>query len=228
MKCSVPLWTQNRYLVQMESHEGPLSGRRAQARRNDPRIRPAARDVFTNDPDAPMSAVAALAGVGISALYRRYASKEDLLRQVARDGLARYLEEAEAAVADKGDPWEAFTAFMGRLLDAQTVAITMNLAGTFAPNEELYAMSVRAAELNDRIVVRTKASGGLRADVVVDDLSLILEQVSTIRLGDASRTRALRRRYLALFLDGLRTTDGEGLPGPAPTPDELAGRWSPS
>ena len=48
-----------------------------------------------------MSAVAARAGVGISALYRRYASKEDLLRQVARDGLARYLEEAEAAVADE-------------------------------------------------------------------------------------------------------------------------------
>ena len=47
-----------------------------------------------------MSAVAARAGVGISALYRRYASKEDLLREVARDGLRRYLDEAEAAVAD--------------------------------------------------------------------------------------------------------------------------------
>ena len=183
--------------------------------------------MFTGDPDAPMSAVAARAGVGISALYRRYASKEDLLRQVARDGLARYLEEAEAAVADDGDAWEAFEAFMTRLLDAQTVAITMNLAGTFTPNEELYAMSVRAAELNEAIVERTKAEGGLRADVEVDDLSLILEQVSTIRLGDAARTRELRRRYLALFLDGLRTTTGEKLPGPAPTPDELAERWSP-
>jgi AcrR family transcriptional regulator len=211
----------------MESHERPLSGRRAQARRNDPRIRQAARDVFTSDPDAPMSAVAARAGVGISALYRRYASKEDLLREVARDGLARYLEEAEAAAADKGGAWEAFAAFMDRLLDAQTVAITMNLAGTFAPDEELYAMSVQAAELNARIVERTKAFGGLRADVEVDDLSLILEQVSTIRLGDAARTRELRRRYLALFLDGLRTTNGEALPGPPPRPEELARRWSP-
>src|SRR5262245_3294223 len=94
-----------------------LSGRRAQARRNDARIREAAREVFTADPDAPMSAVAARAGVGISALYLRYESKEDLLRQVARDGLARYLEEAEAAVADDRDVWTAFTDFMGRLLD---------------------------------------------------------------------------------------------------------------
>src|SRR5262245_31263967 len=127
----------------MES-EPPLSGRRAQARRNDPRIRQAARDVFTNDPDAPMSAVAARAGVGISALYRRYRSKEELLREVARDGLARYLEEAEAAVADEGDPWAAFAMFMSRLLDAQTVAITRSLAGTFAPDAELFAMSGRA------------------------------------------------------------------------------------
>ena len=205
----------------------PLSGRQAQARRNDPRIREAAREDFTADPDAPMSAVAARAGVGISALYRRYASKEDLLREVARDGLARYLEEAEAAVADDRDPWEAFAAFMSRLLDAQTVAITMNLAGTFAPNEELYAMSVRAAELNALIVERTKAEGGLRADVAIDDLSLILEQVSTIRLGDAERTRELRRRYLELFLDGLRADSGDPLTGPPPAPEELASRWIP-
>jgi len=210
-----------------ESRERPLSGRRAQARRNDPRIRQAARDVFTADPDAPMSAVAARAGVGISALYRRYRSKEDLLREVARDGLAQYLEVAEAAVADDGDAWVTFASFMGRLLDAQTVAITMNLAGTFTPDEELFAMSVRAAELNDRIVERTKAEGGLRADVVVDDLSLILEQVSSLRLGDERRTRELRHRYLALALEGLRAGRGASLPGPPPAPDELASRWSP-
>ena len=205
----------------------PLSGRQAQARRNDPRIRKAAREVFTADPDAPMSAVAARAGVGISALYRRYANKEDLLREVARDGLARYLEEAEAAVADDRDPWEAFAALMRRLLDAQTVAITMNLAGTFAPNEELYAMSTRAAELNERIVERTKAAGELRADVVVDDLSLILEQVSSIRLGTERRTRELRQRYLALILEGLRAAAANPLPGPPPEPGELAQRWMP-
>ena len=204
-----------------------LSGRRAQARRNDPRIRQAAREVFTADPDAPMSAVAARAGVGISALYRRYGSKEDLLRQVARDGLQQYLDEAEAAVADDRDPWTAFADFMARLLDAQTVAITMNLAGTFAPNDELIAMSMRAAELNDAIVERTRAGGGLRSDVVVDDLSMILEQVSSLRLGDASRTRELRHRYLRLFLDGLRPDGADPLPGPPPTPDELASRWFP-
>jgi len=61
----------------------------------------------------------------------------------------------------------------------------------------------------------------------VDDLSLILEQVSSIRLGDESRTRELRHRYLALFLDGLRTGGADALPGPPPTPEELGVRWVP-
>jgi AcrR family transcriptional regulator len=210
----------------MDSQER-LSGRRAQARRNDPVIRQAARDVFTAQPDAPMSAVAARAGVGISALYRRYGSKEDLLRQVARDGLQQYLDEAEVAVADDRDPWIAFVAFMERLLDAQTVAITTNLAGMFTPDEELIEMSIRAADLNARILKRAKARGGLRRDVVVDDLSMILEQVSSIRLGGSSRTGQLRRRYLRLFLDGLRADGADKLPGPPPKPEELSSRWSP-
>jgi AcrR family transcriptional regulator len=207
--------------------ERRLSGRRAQALRNDVLIRQAARDVFTADPDAPMSAVARRAHVGISALYRRYVSKEELLRQIARDGLQQYLDEAEAAVADEGDAWAAFAAFMARILDAETEAITINLAGTFEPSPDLYAMAERAADLNERIIARTKADGGLRPDVVVDDLSLILEQVSSIRLGDESRTRELRHRYLALFLDGLRTGGAADLPGPPPTPEELGVRWVP-
>ena len=160
IKCSVPLWRMTAILSSMGSSERPMSGRQAQARRNDPLIREAAREIFTSTPDAPMSAVAARAGVGISALYRRYASKEDLLREIARDGFQQYLDEAEAAVADGRDPWTAFEAFMERLLEAQTVAIAMNLAGTFAPDAELIAMAGRAAEINERIVERTKAGEG--------------------------------------------------------------------
>ena len=70
------------------------------------------------DPGAPIAAVAEHAGVGISALYRRYASKEELLRRLCGDGLKAYLAAAEAALADDGDPWEAFARFMRRVVDA--------------------------------------------------------------------------------------------------------------
>src|ERR687895_1108606 len=95
-----------------------LRGRQAEAARNDEVILEAARAVFIADPGAPVAAVAERAGVGISALYRRYPSKEELLRRLSSDGLRRYLAEAEAALADDGDPWAAFVGFMGRIMDA--------------------------------------------------------------------------------------------------------------
>src|SRR5919107_4104663 len=95
-----------------ETTPTPLSGRRAEAARNDQRILDAAREVFVADPDAPIAAVAKRAGVGIGALYRRYASKEELLRRLCAEGLQRYIAEAEAALADQGDPWAAFADFM--------------------------------------------------------------------------------------------------------------------
>ena len=94
-------------LAAMSTAPTPMSGRRAEAARNDERILDAARAVFVADPAAPIAAVAEQAGVGISALYRRYASKEELLRRLCADGLVAYLAAAEEALADEGDPWEA-------------------------------------------------------------------------------------------------------------------------
>jgi AcrR family transcriptional regulator len=203
----------------------PLSGRRAQAARNDQRILEAARQVFVADPAAPIAAVGDQAGVGMSALYRRYRSKEELLARLAGDGLRRYIAEAEAALADDGDPWAAFAGFMRRIVDADTHALVLRLAGTFTPTKDLYDDAATAHVLNLRLLERTKAAGAVRADLDVNDLSFVFEQVASIRLGDPDRTRQLRHRYLGLLLDGLHTPSPEPLAGPPPTWEEVSGRW---
>jgi AcrR family transcriptional regulator len=212
----------------MDGEQARLSGRRGQAARNDERILAAAREVFIGDPNAPISAVAARADVGISALYRRWPGKEDLLRQLCRDGLRTYLEEADAALANDGDAWEAFATFLGRIVDADVHSLTVRLAGTFTPTAEMFADAARSGELNHQLVARTKAEGGLRDDLTPEDLTLILEQMAAIRpgvFGDQRRTRALRERYLALILDGLRNPTST-LPGPPPSDAELGRRWA--
>ena len=209
----------------MEPRTGPLSGRRAQAARNDQRILDAARQVFVADSAAPIAAVVDQAGVGMSALYRRYPSKEALLARLAGDGLRRYITEAEAALADDGDPWAAFAGFMGRIVDADTHALVLRLAGTFTPTKDLYDDAERAQELSLRLLERTKAAGAVRADLDVNDLSFVFEQVASVRLGDPDRTRQLRQRYLGLLLDGLHTPSPEPLAGPPPTWEEISGRW---
>jgi AcrR family transcriptional regulator len=209
----------------MSATSTPMSGRRAEAARNDQRILEAARAVFVADPGAPIAAVAEHAGVGISALYRRYASKEELLRRLCADGLRAYIPAAEEALADDGDPWEAFARFMRRIVDADTHSLTSRLAGTFTPTEELNRDAAIAQELNERLLERTVAAGALRSDLDVNDLSMVFEQVAAVRLGDKERTSQLRHRYLALLLEAMHGPAAAPLPGPPPTWEEITARW---
>jgi AcrR family transcriptional regulator len=203
----------------------PLSGRRAQAARNDQRILDAARDVFVADPDAPIAAVAERAGVGISALYRRHACKEDLLRTVCADGLERYIAAAEAAVAENGDAWAAFAEFMRRIVHEDTHSLTLRLAGTFEPTDELQLRAEHAQHLNVQLLERAQQEGAVRADLTVDDLTFLFEQLASVRAGDEVRTRQLRHRYLALLLDAVRAQPSGELPGPPPSWQEVSQRW---
>jgi AcrR family transcriptional regulator len=207
----------------MREETTALSGRRGQAARNDEVILAAARDVFLADPKAPVSAVADRAGVGISALYRRYASKDDLLRTLCRDGLTRFVTLAEAAAGEAGS-WAAFTGFLHGVVDADVHALTVKLAGTFTPTPEMRALAVRSHEVTDALVQRAQADGRLRADVVTEDVGLLLEACSAIRVPDPARTTELRRRHLAILLAGL-SSHGAPLPGPAPGAGELSWRW---
>jgi AcrR family transcriptional regulator len=213
-------------MVQEVSRSGSsgLSGRRGQAARNDQLILESARAVFLEDPKAPIAAVAERAGVGISALYRRYPSKDDLLRRLCHDGLRRFIAEAEAA-HDESDPWLALTGFLQRVVDADVHSLTVHLAGTFTPTSEMDDDAGRSGAHLTGLVRRAHAGGHLRRDATAADLVLVLEGCAAIRVPDADRTRQLRRRHLALLLDGLAAGGGTKLPGPAPRADEVNWRW---
>ncbi|GAA1031088.1 hypothetical protein GCM10009557_25270 [Virgisporangium ochraceum] len=190
----------------------------------------AARDVFLDDPKAPVAAVAERAGVGMSALYRRYPGKEDLLRQLCHDGLRRFNAEAESAAAEP-DGWAALTTFLRAVVDADVHSLTVHLAGTFTSTPEMRADAQRSGVLVAELVRRAHESGTLRPDVVAEDVGLLLEGCASIRVPDPERTKQLRRRHLRLLLDGLsagqagRAGREDTLPGPPPSADELNWRW---
>jgi AcrR family transcriptional regulator len=202
-----------------------LSGRRAEAARNHERILDAARDVFLADPEAPISAVAVRAGVGISALYRRYPSKEDLLRALAADGLTRYIADLEAALASDADPWTAYVECLGRIVDGRSQALAQRLAGTFTPTPELTALAERAGHLAETLFRRVRRAGELREDVTEADVVLLLEMLTLVELPAPNGGAALRRRYLALLLEALRWPGRVTLPGPPARQADLVARW---
>jgi len=73
-----------------------------------------------------------------------------------------------------------------------------------------------------------KVKDVLRPGVDVHDVSLVFEVVAAVKTSDQQRTQQLRRRYLAVILDGLRATERGALPGPPPTWQDVSERWMPA
>jgi AcrR family transcriptional regulator len=195
-------------------------GRGEQAVRNNEAILVAAREIFLADPRAPVAAVAERAKVGIGALYRRYPSKEALLRTICHDGLRTFIAEAERAALETDD-WAAFATFLHGVVDADVHSLTVHLAGTFTPTEQMILDAEQANELAGKLIERARPH--LRAGVGPADVTLVLEMCAAARIPDTARTREIRHRCLTILLDGLRA-DGP-LPGPPPTAAELNWRW---
>lgn len=209
----------------MTSEPARLPGRQAEALRNDTAILAAARRVFIREPAAPVSAVAAEAGVGISALYKRYPGKEDLLRTLCIEGLERFCEIARGAI-EEDDPWQGLVSFVTGIVEADVHSLTVKLAGTFTPTPAMHQLATDSGDLARQVFDRAQEAGSVRSGAVVNDLVMVFEQLSAVRLGDDQRTLALRRRYLMLHLSALHSGGGE-LAGEPPTDAELGERWQP-
>ena len=210
----------------MASNPARPRGRQAQAAHNDELILQAAREVFLADPAAPISAVAERAGVGIGALYHRYAGKEDLLRTLCRNGQQVYLAEVQRALSSGGDPWEAFTGFLRRIVAANTHGLTVRLAGTFEPTAEQMAMAEQMRTLGTELFERARATGQLRPDVTWLDVEYLLELLAGVKLGHPGRTAELRQRHLTVIIDGLHASQPTPLPADPPSWREQVERWS--
>ncbi|TGO04985.1 TetR/AcrR family transcriptional regulator [Serinibacter arcticus] len=190
-------------------------GRHREAAENDIRILEAARAVFTDDPDAPISAVGARAGVGKSALYRRYASKEVLLQAVGEEVTETYVSRIERSHLDLDDGVAPRIVLAGFLADAAstgTHTMALAISGRFDPSPRDRRRSAEGWEAGERLVSRLQDAGALRAEVDWLDLNKLLETIGGLRAPDGERAHQLRRRYAALITAGLAPAS-EPLPG---------------
>ena len=203
-------------------------GRQAEAARNDLIVLAAAREVFaTMGAGAPVAAVAERAGVGIGSLYRRYGSKDDLLRHLCLLAMRQSIEAAEAALAEP-DPWQALAGFIRVSVAAGTGSLG-SLAGAIESTPEMWQVSRRGRELLGRLADRARSAEVVRADVTPLDIAHLIELFG--RLGPAvaegGEHEAIRQRLLTIALDGLRPGPAATpLPEPAPTVAHYEGRWA--
>jgi AcrR family transcriptional regulator len=205
---------------------GGRRGRQAEAARNDIRLLEAAHEVFTTQGfDAPVSAIARRAGVGMGSLYRRYRTKEELLQRLCVIAVERVVEAAERGLAEQ-DPWEGLCLYVRRCVAARSGALGP-VAGTIEVTDEMLRVTRQAMELAGGLIARAHEAGVLRSDVTTLDVSLLMEQFSRpAPKPPTAEDRHVRDRLLAIALDGLRAPGATPLPGDPPAMDWYEGRWT--
>ncbi len=181
---------------------------RADAARNHRRIVEAAAEAFESDgPDVPLEEIARRAGLGVATLYRRFRTREALVRAVVEELFSAEVEPT--ADIDTGDPWADLTGALSRALEViagRTVILKLARDAAAYDVDTVHRYGRALARLLDR----AREAGVVRPELTVRDLSAVLVMAMTIaRHGDPGG--ADRRRYLALLTDGLR-------PAPAPLP----------
>lgn len=203
------------------SRTSPL---RVDAQRNLEHVLRAAREVFGElGYGAPMEDVARRARVGVGTVYRRFPSKDVLVRRIAEEETARLTEQARAALGQEDEAWSALSRFLrtsvasgaGRLLPPQVLQVQPAGAGateeTRVPQQRGAAQDAASGagvavllEVVGQLVERARTAGELRADVSVADVLLVIATAAP-SLPDPAHQAAASARLLDILLDGLRS-----------------------
>lgn len=180
---------------------------RADAARNRTLILEAARDAFADGGlEVGVEEIARRAGVGKGTLYRRFPTKEALIRAIFDEILAEVERLSDAG--DGADAAAEFERFLEGAAQMQASnqgfydVVMQRLAGSPMTAEQQHRF--RAAV--GRPLARAQAAGRVRDDLVPEDIQLMLRMLgaTTRPAPDGRPMDAHWPRYLGLLLDACR------------------------
>ncbi|MFC9842701.1 TetR/AcrR family transcriptional regulator [Streptomyces sp. NPDC060223] len=179
---------------------------RRDAALNRERILQAAREVFRQRGlGVTLDDVAHHAGVGVGTMYRRFPTKEALVRTLFEQDLALRQESAERALAHP-DPWQGLVDFL------------MDMTGDLAENRGLHEVIMLGSHSSGpmerarggmlpflgALIRRAQESGDLRAEVTPSDIPVIQHMLSAATQFTQGKRPDIWRRYIEVLLNGLR------------------------
>ncbi len=196
-------------------------GLRADARRNRERILVAARAVFAEHGiEAPMATVARRAGVGVATLYRRFETRDALVRAAFAQQMETCARALTEALADS-DPWRGFRRLVETAcaLQREERGFPAAFVAAFPDGTTEHAPTRDRAERDLRTLIRkAQDAGALRTDFHPSDLAVALLAhcgLVTALPGD----EAASRRLVAYLLESFRAGPSNG---PLPEPSSLS------
>lgn len=194
---------------------------RADAARNRQRILDAAQEVFAaRGLDVNMDDVAQHAGVGVGTLYRRFPDRESLVEALFEERMREAVDDLRAAL-DEPDAWQALLGLLDKVCGQVATDRGMRQAmfssalgqGAVARERDLLF------PLLARLVARAHETGQLREGFSENDLPVLLLALGTVADFAGDTAPDLWRRFLALFVEGVRARP-DTPPDPVPPLDE--------
>jgi AcrR family transcriptional regulator len=194
----------------------PLRPLRADAARNRARILDAARSAFAESGlDVGVEEIARRAGVGKGTLYRRFPTKEALVRAIFED-LLEDLEQLVAEFADVADAGEAFIGFLHESARRQATnqgfldVVAQRLgSAALTPDQRRRFVTAMGKPLR-----RAQEAGAVREDLVAEDVQMMFRMIgATTRVAsDGTPMDEHWPRYVGLLADALRPQAATPLP----------------
>ncbi|MDH6218672.1 TetR/AcrR family transcriptional regulator [Streptomyces pseudovenezuelae] len=186
----------------------PDDGRplRRDAALNRERILHAAREIFgQHGLGVTLDDVARHAGVGVGTVYRRFPTKEALVRALFEHDLALRQKSAEEALAQP-DPWQGLVDFL--------MLMTADLAENRGLHEVIMLGNHSSAPLEtarggmlpflEELIRRAQESGQLREEVTPSDIPVMVHMLSQATQFTQGKRPDIWRRYIEILLNGLR------------------------
>jgi AcrR family transcriptional regulator len=184
----------------------PCRGLRKDAERNKQRVLTAARELFAvKGMEATLNDVAHYAGVGVGTVYRRFATKEELVDAIFEEGIAEVVCLAETAL-QHSNSWDGLVWFMERQceLAATDRGLREMIYSKAYGGHGVECAREQLVPLVCKLVDRARLDGYLRVDIEHTDTPIIGLLAGTVSEWAGHVDPQLWRRYVALLLDGMR------------------------
>src|SRR3954451_5764386 len=194
--------------------EAPL---RREAARNRERLLTAASELFAERGlHVTLNDIAHRAGVVVGTAYRRFANKEEVIDALFEQRLQNVIAVAHEAL-EATDAWTGLMSFLERSLHMQfgDRGLTEIMNSPQLGRERVNQTRDRIAPLMTQLVNRAKEHGAVRPDF--DQSDMFFMQMALAAIIDRTRRLApdLYRRYLTMWLDGIRSPRGDFTPLPS-------------
>ncbi|MBJ7462618.1 MAG: TetR/AcrR family transcriptional regulator [Mycolicibacterium sp.] len=171
----------------------------------------AARELFAQRGlEATLNDVAHHADVGVGTVYRRFATKQELLDAIFESGIDQIVALAESAL-ERDNSWDGFVWFVEQLceLTATDRGLREMVYSTAYGGYPVECARLRLVPPISKLFERARADGYLRTDAHHTDMPILGMLAGTVSEWAGHVEPELWRRYVALLLDGLRHRDGQ-------------------